>query len=102
MPSRHTLGSFSSPPLPSLVVNPLSAVPKKRSGKLGLIMHLSYTPGSSVNDGIDNNDFPLRYSTIYDEQWSQQWRTLCICLLYDNQAIVHCLVSGSSRNVSPP
>lgn len=29
-------------------------------------MHLSYPPGSSVNDGITNADFPLRYSTVYD------------------------------------
>ena len=57
----HTLGPFPSPPLPSFVVNPLGAVPKKRSAKWCLIMHLS-----CVNDGIDNNDFPLRYSTVYD------------------------------------
>ena len=62
----HTLGPFPSPPLPNFVVNPLGAVPKKRSGKWRLIMHLSYPPESSVNDGIDNKDFPLRYSTVYN------------------------------------
>jgi hypothetical protein len=29
--------------------------------------------------------------------WGKQWHTLHIHLLCDNQAIVHCLVSGSSR-----
>ena len=62
----HTAGPFPSSPLPNFVVNPLGAVPKKRSGKWHLIMHLSYHPGSSVNDGINNADFPLRYSTVYD------------------------------------
>ena len=29
-------------------------------------MHLSYPLGSSVNDGINIGDFPLRYSMVYD------------------------------------
>ena len=62
----HTVGPFPSPPLPAFVVNPLGAVPKKRSGKWRLIMHLSHPPGESVNDGIEVTDFPLRYSTVYD------------------------------------
>ena len=62
----HTAGPFPSPPLSNFVVNPLGAVPKKRSGKWRLIMHLSFPPGGSVNDGINNADFPLRYSTVYD------------------------------------
>ena len=63
--ARHTVGPFPSPPLPAFVVNPLDAVPKKRSGKWRLIMHLSHPPGESVNDGIEVTDFPLRYSTVY-------------------------------------
>ena len=62
----HTVGPFPSPPLPNFVINPLGAVPKKRSGKWRLIMHLSYPPGSSVNDGIDIRHFRLRYSTVSD------------------------------------
>ena len=63
----HMAGPFPTPPLPDFVVNPLGAVPKRRSGKWRLIMHLSHPPpGSSVNDGIDVADFPLRYSTVYD------------------------------------
>ena len=63
---NHTAGPFPSPPLPNFVVSPLGAVPKRRSGKWRLIMHLSFPPGSSVNDGISIADFPLRYSTVYD------------------------------------
>ena len=55
-----------SPPLPNFVVNPLGAVPKKKSGKWRLILHLSHPPGASVNDTIDITDFPLHYSTVYD------------------------------------
>ena len=62
----HTAGPFSTPPLPNFIVSPLGAVPKKRSGKWRLIMHLSHPPGHSINDGIDIADFPLRYSTVYD------------------------------------
>ena len=62
----HTVGPFPSPPLPNFVINPLGAVPKKRSGNWRLIMHLSYPPGRSVNDGIDIRHFHLRYSTVSD------------------------------------
>ena len=62
----HTTGPFSTPPLPNFIVSPLGAVPKKRSGKWRLIMHLSHPPGHSINNGIDIADFPLRYSTVYD------------------------------------
>lgn len=64
--AHHTAGPFPSPPLPNFVISPLGAVPKKRSGKWRLIMHLSHPPGGSVNDGINIADFPLRYSTVYD------------------------------------
>ena len=62
----HTTGHFPSPPLPNFVINPLGAVPKKRSGKWRLIMQFSYPPGSSVNNGIDICYFSLRYSTVSD------------------------------------
>ena len=66
----HTAGPFPSPPLPEFIVSPLGAVPKKKSGKWRLHMHLSHPPGSSVNDGIDTADFPLHYSTVYDAMYS--------------------------------
>ena len=62
----HSLGPFLEPLLHAFVVNPLGAVPKKQAGTLRLIMHLSFPPGDSVNDGISVSDFPLRYSTVYD------------------------------------
>ena len=62
----HTAGPFPSPPLPDFVVSPLGAVPKKRSGKWHLIMHLSNPPGGSVNDGINITEFPLCNFTVYD------------------------------------
>ena len=38
----HTAGPFLSPPFSTFTVSPLGAVPKKRSKKWRLIMHLSY------------------------------------------------------------
>ena len=64
--SGHTAGPFMHPPFPNFIVNPLGAVPKKRTGKWRLIMHLSFPPGASINDGIDIANFPLRYSTVAD------------------------------------
>ena len=64
--ANHMAGPFRQPPLPAFVVNPLGVVPKKRANKWRLIMHLSFPPGGSVNDGIDIADFPLRYSTVMD------------------------------------
>ena len=64
--SGNTAGPFPEPPLRDLIISPLGAVPKKRTGKWRLIMHLSYPEGSSINDGINVEDFPLKYMTVYD------------------------------------
>ncbi len=64
--ARNTAGPFPSPPFPNLTISPLGVVPKKRSKKWRLIIHLSYPEGSSVNDGINIKDFPLKYMTVYD------------------------------------
>ena len=69
----HTAGPFTEPLLPAFIVNPLGAVPKKHSGKWRLIMHLSFPTGTSINDGINISDFPLRYSTVYDTTDSVMW-----------------------------
>ena len=61
----NTVGPFTMPQVPQLVVNPLGAVPKK-SGKWRLIMHLSFPERGSVNDGIAIKEFPLKYITVYD------------------------------------
>ena len=68
----RTAGPFLSPPFSTFTVSPLGAVPKKRSKKWRLIMHLSYPSGNSVNDGIDIADFPLRYSMV-----SMPWTPSC-------------------------
>ena len=62
----HTAGPFPSPLLPNFVVNLLGAVPKKKSGKWRLTLHLSHPPEASINDGINIDEFPLHYSTVYD------------------------------------
>ena len=63
--SGNTAGPFELPPSPHLVVSPLGIVPKK-GGKWRLIMHLSYPEQYSINDGINVEDFPLKYVTVYD------------------------------------
>ena len=43
----------------------MGAVPKK-NGKWRVIMHLSAPEGSSINDFIDKEDFPIHYATVDD------------------------------------
>ena len=50
--------------MPYFRVNPLGVVPKKTPGKWRSILHLSYPPGSSVNDYISKADHSLQYVTI--------------------------------------
>ena len=65
---QSTLLAPSPPPLyPALLSTPLVLFPRKGQGNgASLCTYVSYPPGSSVNDSIHNNDFPLRYSTVYD------------------------------------
>ena len=60
----NTVGPFKCKPIPDFVVSPLGVVPKK-GDKWRLIMHLSFPDGTSINDGINNDDFPLKYVTVY-------------------------------------
>ena len=51
-------GPFPSPPLPNLQVSSFGVIPKKgQPGKWRLIVDLSSPHGSSVNDGIDADEF---------------------------------------------
>ena len=59
------LGPYTSPPMPSLQCSGVGVVAKK-SGGWRMIMHLSAPPDRSINDGIDKQEFTLRYSTIDD------------------------------------
>ena len=54
-------GPFDSPPLPNLYV----FIPKTgQPGKWWLIIDLSFSTGSSVNDGITAEQFSMQYITV--------------------------------------
>ena len=56
---------FDYPPLPSLQVSSFGVIPKRgQVGKWCLILDLSSTMGSSVNDGVDPEEFTLHYITV--------------------------------------
>ena len=58
-------GPFSSPPLSRLHISSFGVIPKKgQPGKWRLIVDLSSPGGSSVNDGIDPDEFTLQYITV--------------------------------------
>ena len=59
-------GPFEMPPLSPFRVSPLGCIPKKTPGEFGLIHHLSYPKGSSVNDGTSPEFSSVRYATIAD------------------------------------
>ena len=61
----HTAGPFDHPPFPINHISPLGAVPKP-DGSIRLIMDLSQPVGASVNDFIDKEEFPCKY-TPFDE-----------------------------------
>ena len=61
---QRLAGPFESPPLSPFRVSPLGVVPKKTLGEYRLIHHLSFTKGSSVNDGISSEHTIVKYATI--------------------------------------
>ena len=60
----HTAGPFDTPPFSPIHISPLGVIPKKEPGKWRLIMHLSYPPGGSVNDGIPIEEYSLKYISV--------------------------------------
>ena len=54
--------SFSSKPLPTMIVSPVGLVPKAEEGKYRLIQHLSYPEGESINDGIYRSYCTVHYA----------------------------------------
>ena len=59
---HRVAGPFSSPPLSHLHISSFGVIPKKgQPGKWRLIVDLSSPGGSSVNDGIDPEEFSLQY-----------------------------------------
>ena len=61
----HTLGPFNAPPFSVSHISPLGAVPKK-DGTKRLILDLSSPAGSSINDGISQEEFSVKYSHFDD------------------------------------
>ena len=56
------VGPFDTPPIPNLQCSGVGVIPKKTGG-WRMIMHLSAPPDSNINDGIDKEEFSLRYTT---------------------------------------
>ena len=61
----HMAGPYDVPRLENFQCSRLGVVPKK-GGTWHVIMHLSATFGSSVNDYISKEDFGLKYSTVHN------------------------------------
>ena len=61
----HTSGPFHQPPFDVTHVSPIGAVPKP-DGSIRLILDLSSPRGSSVNEGINPNEFACTYSRFDD------------------------------------
>ena len=47
-------------------MSPLGEAPKKTPGDYGLIHHLSFPKGSSINDGISDKFSSAQYAAICD------------------------------------
>ena len=62
---ERMVGPFDTQPLNNFKISPVGLIPKS-DGSWRLITHLSYPPGSSVNDGIDKNICSVTY-TSFDE-----------------------------------
>ena len=60
-------GPFPSSPIPNLHINSFGVIPKKgQPNKWRLILDMSSPLGSSVNEGINPNDYPLQYIRVDD------------------------------------
>ena len=60
------VGPFPEPPFPNFCCSPQGIVPKKDPSEFRLIHHLSYPPGSSVNDFIPEHCSSVHYASIND------------------------------------
>ena len=63
--AQRIAGPFDIPPLPNLQCSGVRVVPKKTGG-WRIIMHLSAPVETSINNGINKEEFTLHYSTIDD------------------------------------
>ena len=61
----RVLGPLPSPPLPNLHMTNFGVIPKRgQPGKWRLIVDLSSPGGLSINDGINPENFSLKYITV--------------------------------------
>ena len=70
--NKHTAGPFATPPIPNLHCSPLGSREKK-DGSRRLIMDLSQPKGLAINEGIDKEQFPVKYSH-FDEATDMVYR----------------------------
>ena len=59
----HTAGPFISPPFATLHCSPIGGVLKK-DNSCRLIMDLSQPRGSSINEGIEKDEFSVKYTPL--------------------------------------
>ena len=59
-------GPFADPPFKSFQLNPIGIVPKKDPKKFRMIIDLSFPPGNSINDGIDDSYAQVHYPSVND------------------------------------
>ena len=59
-------GPFVTPLFANLHVSHFGVIPKSQPGKWHLILDLSHPPGSSVNDGIDPEEYAVKYIMVDD------------------------------------
>ena len=68
--TEHSLGRvtgpFVSPLFPNLHVSWFGVIPKSQPGKWRLILDLSHPPGLGVNDGIDPEEYAVKYIKVDD------------------------------------
>ena len=62
--SGRLSGPFDISPYSDPVFSPLGLVPKKMPGEYRVIHHLSYPPGTSINDGIPRSEATVKYTSI--------------------------------------
>ena len=60
------MGPFKNTPFSTFFVSPLGVIPKKTPGEYRMIHHLSFPPGSSVNDFIPVKFSSVKYATVDD------------------------------------
>lgn len=62
--AKRTNGPFLQPPLANFRCSPLGAVTRKHSSKVRRIHHLSWPPGTSINDGIPVSEGTIAYDSF--------------------------------------